>query len=50
MIQPASKIPTILAGVAGEYFVAAGQHVDNSVRKFSDYENLYLKRWDLLGL
>jgi hypothetical protein len=23
MIQPASKIPPILAGVAGEYFVAA---------------------------
>jgi hypothetical protein len=29
---------------------ASRQHVDNSVRKFSDYENLYLERWDLLGL
>ncbi len=29
---------------------AGRQHVDNSVRNFSDNENLYLERWELLGL
>lgn len=26
------------------------QHVDNPVRKFTDYEDKYLDRWDLLDL
>jgi len=26
------------------------QHMDNPVRNFTDYENNYLDRWDLLGL
>lgn len=26
------------------------QHIDSPVRKFTDYENSYLDRWDLLGL
>ncbi|HEU4711108.1 MAG TPA: hypothetical protein VFS76_06050 [Pyrinomonadaceae bacterium] len=25
-------------------------HVDNPMRKFSDPENVYLERWDVLGL
>ncbi len=29
---------------------AGRQHVDNSMRKFSDYENEFLERWELLGL
>lgn len=29
---------------------AGRQHVDNSMRKFSDYDNLYFERWELLGL
>lgn len=26
------------------------QHVDNSMRNFADYDDLYLERWELLGL
>jgi hypothetical protein len=29
---------------------AGRPHVDNSVRKFSDYNDEFLERWDLLGL
>ena len=29
---------------------AGRQHVDNPVRKFSDLDDEYLERWDLLGL
>ena len=29
---------------------AGRQHADNSMRNFSDYDDLYLERWELLGL
>jgi hypothetical protein len=29
---------------------AGRQHVDSPVRKFSDLDDQYLERWDLLGL
>jgi len=53
-IVPSSDVASYLRNSHTEWLERPGRdgrkHVDNPVRNFSDPDNCYLERWDLLGL